>query len=137
MAGQVENLSYEAMAKTAKMLVLFSMTFGVACDRTPNAKMLDEARLDPVVRALDRVGRIYMGFHDAYGKGPGSWQEMTHFSEDDEGGLEAIELVRSHGFTLKWRVIYHEVGKDHAHEFILAESRRNDAKLTLDGKVRY
>lgn len=125
------------MANAARIILLVGLCLLGGCDNRPSEKMLTEARLDPLVRGLDRVGRIYMGFHDAYGKGPGSWQEMNHFAEDDEDGLKAIALIRSHGYTFKWRVIYSEVGRDNAPEFVLAESRRNDAKLTLDGKIRY
>ena len=125
------------MVNAVRIVVLVGLAFGLGCDNRPSEKMLSEARLDPIVRGLDRVGRIYMGFHDAYGKGPGSWEEMNHFAEDDEDGLKAIKLIRSTGYTFKWRVIYHEVGRDNAPEFVLAESRRNDAKLTLDGKIRY
>jgi hypothetical protein len=125
------------MAKTATTIAVLCFVLVLGCNKRSTDEILNDARLDPVVISLDRVGRIYMGYHDAYGKGPSDWEELVYFVEDDEGGLEAIRLVRDNGFKLKWRVIYSEVGKKRAAEFILGESRWNDAKLMLDGKIRY
>jgi hypothetical protein len=99
--------------------------------------MLEEARYDPIVRALDRVGRIYKGYHDTHTSGPGNWAEMRSFVEDDEGGLAAIKLVREQGFQMKWRLKYDEIGRENARKFILAESTQSDAKLMLNGKIAY
>lgn len=130
-----------APKSTSIRLLLLTLVSGIlaigGCNRRMTDEELAEARLDPVVRALDRVGRIYMGFHDAHGRGPANWGEMKHFAEDDEGGLEAISLVRANGFDMKWRVVYSEVGDQKAPEFILAESDRHDAKLMLNRTVQF
>lgn len=113
----------------------FAVLFG--CDRGPTDEMLEEARYDPEVRALNRVGKLYEGFHDSHTEGPASWEELVRFSEDDEGSLEAIQLVRDNGFDLKWRVKIREVGKKNARDFVLGKSRRSQAKLMLDGTIKF
>lgn len=113
----------------------FAVFFG--CDRVPTDEMLEEARYDPEVRALNRVGKLYEGFHDSHTEGPASWEELVRFSEDDEGSLEAIQLVRDNGFDLKWRVKIREVGKKNTPDFVLGKSRRSEAKLMLDGTIKF
>lgn len=127
-----------------KSITILTLALGVALpcggcidNRGPTDEMLEEARYDPEVRALNRVGKLYEGFHNSHTEGPASWGELLRFAEDDEDSLAAIRLVRDNGFELKWRVKFREVGKKNAGDFILGTSHRSKAKLMLDGTIKF
>lgn len=92
----------------------------------------EQAKKDPLVQVLSRVGEIYHYYHDAHGVGPANWEELSTMAGDDQ---DAIQTVRDKGYDLKWGVKFRDLTGG-AQNTVMGESPQGGPKLMFDGRVR-